>query len=33
VFEGIEDVKDIYVNKNEDRLYLLTGKEIYEIGI
>ena len=32
-FDDLEDVQDIYVEKNENKLYLLTKKEIYEVDI
>ncbi len=30
MFEGLSDVKDLYVSKNEDKLYLLTDTAIYQ---
>ena len=33
VFEEFPDIKDIYVNKSEDKIYLLTGKEIYQVDL
>ena len=32
-FEDLEDIQDIYVNQSEDKLYLLTKKEIYQVDI
>jgi hypothetical protein len=32
-FEEIPDVQDFYVNKKEDRIYLLTKKQIFEVEI
>ena len=32
-FEDLPDVQDIYVDKKEDKLYLLTKKEIFEVEI
>ena len=32
-FDDLEDVQDIYVEKNENKLYLLTKKEIFEVDI
>ncbi len=32
-FEDIEDVQSFYVNKTEDRLYLLSKKAIYEVEL
>lgn len=32
-FEDIEDVRGFYVNKTEDKLYLLGKKAIYEVGL
>lgn len=32
-FEDLEDIQDIYVDKNESKLYLLTKKEIYQVEI
>jgi hypothetical protein len=32
-FEDLEGVKDFYVDKKEDKLYLLTHKQIYEVEI
>ena len=33
VFEDLENVQDIYVEKSETKLYVLTDKEIYKIDI
>ncbi|PIZ74497.1 hypothetical protein COY07_00590 [Candidatus Peregrinibacteria bacterium CG_4_10_14_0_2_um_filter_43_11] len=33
VFEELDNVKGFYVNKNEDKLYLLTESEIYQVDI
>jgi len=33
IFEDIEGIKDIYVDKNEDNLYLLTDQAIFQIQI
>jgi hypothetical protein len=32
-FEELDDVQSFYVNKSEDKLYLLTKKEIYMVEI
>lgn len=32
-FENLDNVQDIYVEKNENKLYLLTKKEIFEVDI
>ncbi len=33
VFDGLDDVKDLYVDKSESKLYLLTGSAIYQIDL
>ncbi|MBU1935126.1 hypothetical protein KKF04_03655, partial [Patescibacteria group bacterium] len=33
LFEDLDEIQGIYVNKNEDKLFLLTKKEIYQVDI
>jgi len=33
VFENLENIKDIYVEKNENKLHILTDKEVYKVDI